>query len=289
MKSKRTIMKHKIFCTLLYSIISSSHAREFLFKNKMEIARLFETTTRASPSAFKNCTVQVVTTGEVCQNNWPVFDVALATALSAKHKALYQAQIDDFAIIGLVDGKIFGDGIDGVTTLEPQAATVDPINCLDDVIHGGIGDNEFGHWLACVSDINCPVVRVASRSELCHFWSYYGGNPGFADHTLKLAPYQAVVRDQFLWKQQLSEYDIAAYMHGVVTGYGYNYEILDEDTSRKNSTTCQLTEEELQVREDAFAEGDERDDWGHWLVCDMSEGKLTLYFTLNCLIIHMIQ
>jgi len=203
-------------------------------------------------SAFKNCTVAIVTTGEVCQNNWPVFDVALANALSAKHQAMYKATIDDFDIIGLVDGKIFGEGHDLTAPdepLEPIADTVDPINCLDDDTHGGIGDNEFGHWLVCRSDINCPVVRVASRNEMCHFWSFYGGNPGFADHTLKLAPHQAVVRDQFIWKQQLSEYDIAAYAHGVAHGYGYGpkaYTITDQDTTRKNSTTCQLTEEELQ-------------------------------------------
>lgn len=271
-----TIMKHKIFFIVLYAFISQTNAREFLFKNKL--GRLFETTTRTSASVFKNCTVSIVTTGEVCQNNWPIFDVALANLLSAKHQAMYKAMIDDFDIIGLVDGKIFGEGITGETSLTPTVTNVDPINCLDEVDEGsaeGSGDhNEFGHWLVCRSDINCPVVRVASRNELCHFWSYYGGNPGFVDHSLKLAPHQAVVRDQFVWKQQLSEYDIAAYANGYVTGFGYDYQIVDEDTTRQNSSFCQLTDDELKNREDAFVDGSIRDDWGHWLVCDMSEGFL---------------
>lgn len=114
--------------------------------------------------------------------------------------------------------------------------------------------------------MNCPVVRVASRDEMCNFWSYYGQNPGFVDHTLQLAPLQAVLRDQFIWKQQLSEFDIAAFMHGTVEGFGYGYSINDDGVQLKNSTTCALTDAELEARNP-----DPRDDWGHWLVCDLSE------------------
>jgi hypothetical protein len=71
----------------------------------------------------------------------------------------------------------------------------------------------------------------------------------------------------------MSEYDIAAYANGYATGHGYGHTLIDQDTYRKNSTLCALTEEEMETA--ALTNTDDftiREDWGHWLVCDMSEG-----------------
>ena len=94
-----------------------------------------------------------------------------------------------FSKVGLIDAFILGEEHPDVAS---NSLTVIPGSPGAELSCEGDTPESNGHWLVCKSNINCPVVRVASRNEICNYWSFYGQNPGFVG-SLTLAPHQARV------------------------------------------------------------------------------------------------
>ena len=65
---------------------------EYPVTNRM--SRIYDQDYSIYPNTYVNCTVHIATSGEVCQNRWPLYDSAKLGDLSDGQTALWQSEMD---------------------------------------------------------------------------------------------------------------------------------------------------------------------------------------------------
>ena len=84
------IDKKKILFCILLKIANAKNI------GPQVLGRRFEILTHQHDSAFKNCTAYVATSGEVCQNNWPIYTTLLEVGLTTNQRTAWQAQVGKY-------------------------------------------------------------------------------------------------------------------------------------------------------------------------------------------------